>query len=473
VQPMSSAFEPAVPVPPRGSPVPGPETDAVRFAYRVCAVAALSGLLFGFDIAVINGALVFLRDQFHLNDLETEVAASSLLLGCIAGAAMAGWLTDRFGRRRLLSFAAALFALSSAGAALPKTFLEFDVARFFGGVAIGVASMLAPLYIAEVSPAGIRGRLVSFNQMAIVTGILLAYLVSWLLSFVGSSGWRWMFGSAIVPSLGLFLGLLLVPESPRWLVEQERESQALEVLKRIEGPRAEAVLAEIRESVLEQSGTFGDLFAPALRRPLLLIISLAILQQITGINTVLFYGSMIWERQLGGHNHSAAIAANVTVGAMNFLATLVALWLIDRLGRRPLLMVSSGVMAICQLALGIAFLIEPPPPALVLGAMLFCVAAFAVGMGPGTWVLMAEMFPTRMRGRAMSVANVSLWASSFLLTVTFLSLTRAITITGAFSLYSALCVLTFVLIWRGVPETKGRSLEQIESLWSAAKEPVG
>ncbi len=435
------------------------------YAYMVCAIAALAGLLFGFDIAVINGALVFLRDQFHLSDFATELAASSLLAGCIAGALVAGWLSDCYGRRNVLAASALLFAISSVGAALPHNFIEFGIARFAGGIAIGIASMLAPLYMAEVSPARIRGRLVSLNQMAIVTGILLAYLVNWSLSFGGPSGWRWMFAIAVVPSLGLFLGLFFVPESPRWLVEQKRLCDALGVLIRIEGASAEVQLEAIRQSVAAESGTFSDLLAPALRRPLFLTVALAILQQITGINTVLFYGSMIWERHLGGSSHSTAIGANVTIGIINFLATIVALWLIDRSGRRPLLMFSSGCMAVCQLLLGIAFLLPAPPAWLVLGCMLLCVAAFAVGLGPATWVLMAELFPTRVRGRAMSVANTALWAASFVLTATFLSLARAVTITGAFSIYSAMCVLTFLLVWRLTPETKGKSLEEIEKLW--------
>ena len=444
----------------------GADQSTAGYAYVVCAIAALAGLLFGFDIAVINGALVFLRDQFHLSDFATEMAASSLLSGCIAGALVAGWLSDRHGRRKVLAGSALLFAASSIAAALPRNFIEFGIARFAGGIAIGIASMLAPLYMAEVSPARIRGRLVSLNQMAIVTGILLAYLVNWSLSFHGPSGWRWMFAFAVIPSLGLFIGLFFVPESPRWLTEQKRASDALDVLKRIEGPDAESQLEAIKKSVLTEAGTFSDLLAPALRRPLLLTVALAILQQITGINTVLFYGSMIWERQLGGSSHSTAIGANVTIGLINFLSTIVAFWLIDRSGRKPLLMFSSGCMAVCQLLLGIAFLLPAPPAMLVLGCMLLCVAAFAVGLGPGTWVLMAELFPTRVRGRAMSIANTALWVASFVLTATFLSLARAVTITGAFCVYSVMCVFTFLLVWKLVPETKGKSLEEIERLWA-------
>jgi sugar porter (SP) family MFS transporter len=326
--------------------------------------------------------------------------------------------------------------------------------------------MLAPLYIAEVSPAHIRGRLVSFNQMAVVTGILLAYLVNWSLSFTGPAGWRCMFAVAVVPSLGLFIGLFFVPESPRWLIEQHRDDDALSTLERIEGGEvAGQQLRDIQRSILQETGSFRDLFASTLRRPMFLAVSLAVLQQITGINTVLFYGSVIWEQQLGGHNHSTAIGANVTIGLVNFLATLVALWLIDRSGRKPLLMISSGCMAICQLTLGVAFLLHPPPALLVLVCMLLCVAAFAVGLGPGVWVLMAELFPTRVRGRAMSVANMALWIASFVLTATFLSLANAITITGAFCVYSGMCVLALLIVWRVAPETKGKSLEEIEDLW--------
>jgi SP family arabinose:H+ symporter-like MFS transporter len=442
------------------------DQGSALYAYLCSTVAAISGLLFGFDIAVINGAIIFLREQFRLSEFETEVAASSLLIGCVVGASIAGWMSDRFGRRRILLLAAALFALSALAAALPRNLAEFTAARFLGGIAIGMASMLAPLYIAEVSPARIRGRLVALNQMAIVSGILLAYLVNWLLSFHGPGSWRWMFAFAALPSLAFFIALFFVPESPRWLTEAGLESEALAVLARVNGyDRAVAELAEIKEVIQEESGTLAELLQPGYRRALAIALALAVLQQITGINTVLFYGSVIFKEMVGGHTESAAIGANVLIGAINFLATIVALWVIDKAGRRPLLMLSAGVMAVCQFALGAAFLIQPPPALLVLVCMLACVAGFAVGLGPGVWVVMSEIFPTRIRGRAMSLATISLWVACVALTMTFLSLAQAITVTGAFWLYSAMCVVTFLIVWRATPETKGKSLEQIERLW--------
>ncbi len=455
--------------PPAPASEVAPERGSTLYVLLASVVAATSGLLFGFDIAVINGAILFLRQQFGLSEVETEVAASSLLIGCVFGAAFAGALSDRFGRRRVLVVCALLFALSAVGAALPRNMTEFVAARFAGGLAIGMASLLAPLYIAEVSPARIRGRLVSLNQMAIVTGILLAYLVNWLLSYLGPESWRWMFASAAVPSLAFFAALFFVPESPRWLTEQGREEEALEVLARVNG-RAQALreLAQIKEVVAEETGSLGELFQPGFRRALAIAVALAVLQQITGINTVLFYGSVIFREQVGGHSETSAIGANVIIGLINFAATIVALWLIDRSGRRRLLMVSSGVMALCQFALGAAFLIEPRPFVLILAIMLACVAAFAVGLGPGVWVLLAEIFPTRIRGRAMSIATVSLWVACVALTMTFLSLVSAITITGAFWLYGAMCVITYMVVWLATPETKGKTLEEIERLWRRA-----
>ncbi len=437
-----------------------------RYAYLIAAVAAISGLLFGFDTAVINGALIFLRQELSLSTRDTEIATSSLLAGCAAGAALAGWLTDRWGRKRILVASAVLFAASSLGAALPRHLGEFVAARLAGGLAIGVASVLAPLYIAEISPRAIRGRLVSLNQMAIVTGILLAYFVNWLLSFAGPSSWRWMFASAAVPSAGFFLALLVVPESPRFLVETGNETEALAVLQRVGGrEQAPVELAEIRDTIAEESGTLRELFARRLRRPLGIAVFLAVFQQVTGINTVIYYGSLIFKEQVGGQSDSAAIGANVIIGSVNFLMTIVALWTIDRLGRRPLMMLASAGMAVSLFLLGFLFRVQPPPAAAVLAAILLYVASFGVGLGPGVWVVISELFPTRIRGRAMSIATVTLWLACILVAATFLSLVEAVGSTGAFWLYAAASVLNFLFIWRVMPETRGRSLEEIERSW--------
>lgn len=442
------------------------ETGSRSYVLFAALVAATAGLLFGFDIAIINGGIIFLRAELHLNDVQTEFAVSALLFGAVGGASVAGWLGDRFGRRRVLMFCAVLFTLSAIGAALPRTLTQFILARLAGGLAIGAASVLTPLYIAEVSPARNRGRLVSLNQMAIVTGILLAYLANWLLSFSGPSSWRWMFAVAAIPSTGFFIGLFFVPESPRWLVEMARSSEALFILTKINGRSTAAQeLSEIEETVAEESGSVAELFRPGLRRALWIAVALAVLQQVTGINTVLFYGSVIFKQQVHTGSDTAAIFANVVVGLVNFLMTIVALNIIDKFGRRPLLLISSGVMAFGQAGLAAAFLMKSPPAALILGIMLICAASFSIGLGPGVWVLIAEFFPTRIRGRAMSIATVCLWAACTLLTMTFLSLANALTPTGAFLIYAAMCVITFLLVLLVVPETKGRSLEQIEHLW--------
>ncbi len=439
------------------------------YATRISLVAATSGLLFGFDIAVINGALLLLRQQFGLDEVQTELAASSLLIGCVFGAALGGMMSDRWGRRRILIVAAILFAVSSAGAALPRTLTEFMVARFVGGLAIGIASLLAPLYIAEVAPAAIRGRLVALNQMAIVTGILLAYLSNWVLSFLGAESWRWMFLTAAVPSIGFFWGLFFVPESPRWLVERGREEEALDVLTRVGGEPAKEELEEIRATIAEESGRLGELFAPGLRKATIIALALAVLQQITGINTVLFYGSIIFREQVGGQSDSASIGANVAIGLVNFIATWFALGLIDKLGRVPLLIRSSAVMAVGHACLGTAFLGGEPNAIAVLAAMLLCVASFAMGLGPAVWVVMAEIFPTRIRGRAMSLATVALWVACVLLTMTFLTLARALTPSGAFYLYAGICTATALFVRFAVPETRGRTLEEIERFWRPAR----
>ena len=436
------------------------------YVYMVSLVAATSGLLFGFDIAVINGALIFLRQQFGLGEGQTEIAATSLLVGCVFGAAAGGWLSDKFGRRLVLMFCALLFAASAIGAALPRSLTEFTAARFLGGLGIGVASMLAPIYIAEVAPARIRGRLVALNQMTIVTGILLAYMVNWGLSFLGPDSWRWMFAVASIPSIAFFVALFFVPESPRWLVENNREPEAMAVLERVNGQEiAERELTAIRAAVAEETGTLAELLKPGLRRALFIAVVLAILQQWTGVNTVLFYGSLMLKDQVGGHTESAAIGVNVLIGLINCVSTIIALWLIDKLGRKPLLIFSASSMAVCLCVMAALFRMTPPPAAIIIPVILLFTASFAVGLGPGVWVLLSEIFPNRIRGRAMGIATLSLWVACVVLTGTYLTISTALGPSGAFLIYAAMCVLTAWFVYKMTPETKGKTLEQIEELW--------
>ncbi len=447
---------------------PTAEIDAPTpaYAYGIAVVAAMAGLLFGFDIAVISGAIIFIREQFALTELQTEIAVGSLLVGCIAGAMIAGRASDRLGRRRTLRLAAILFGISSIAAGLPHQLVPFIAARLLAGIATGAASMLAPMYIAENSPPSLRGRLISFNQLAIVLGILLAYLVNWGLATLGSEGWRWMFAAAAVPAFALWVALLFVPESPRWLIQHGFIDQARAVLTRIGGTQhAELEAREIVAALAMERVAGDDLWSRRYRLPLIIAVALAVLQQITGVNTVLYYGSLIFHDHMRGQTTGGALALNVLVGLVNLLGTLVALSIIDRVGRKPLLLASSGVMGFALLLLGGAFRMTPVPSVAIFAIILCYVFAFAIGLGPAVWVLMAEVFPTHLRGRAMSIATISLWIASLALTVTFLSLVTAIGASGTFWLYAVLCLATFLFVWRVVPETKGRSLEQIERMW--------
>jgi len=310
------------------------------------------------------------------------------------------------------------------------------------------------------------GRLVSLNQMAIVTGIICSYVVNWGFSFEAVNGWRWMFAIATIPSLAFFIALFFVPESPRWLVEMGREGEALGVLKRVGDPAAAPAQVEsIRQTIAEESGTLAELFRPGMRLALVIGLVLAVVQQWVGINTVLFYGSVILTEHVGHQSDTAAIGANVLVGCVNFVATIVALWLIDKVGRKALLMVSAGAMAVGLVCLGLVFRSTTPSPVMVIAAMLGCAAAFAVGLGPGVWVVLSEIYPTSIRGRAMSICTVALWVACSVLTLTFLSITTAIGITHTFWLYAGICAFTVVFVWQVTPETKGKSLEEIEAFW--------
>lgn len=439
---------------------------SARYVYLPALVAAIGGLLFGFDTAVINGAIVFIKQQFGLSDAQTEIAASSLLLGCVFGASVAAFTSDRFGRKKVLLGAAALFTLSSFGAALPRDLVEFSIARLLGGVAIGIASTLSPLYIAEISPAKKRGLLVSLNQLAIVTGILLSYSVNYLLTGAGPSNWRWMFATAAVPSIAFFLTLLFIPESPRWLVQKGREQEAERFLAHMVGSKAAAAeMDEIRAAISEES---GDLLDPTFRRALLVAIVIALFSQFTGINTIIYYGSIVFLEHVPHQTASTALWANVIIGAINFVATIAGMLLIDRAGRKSLLMSAFGGMALSLVAVSSAIHFQASG-IIVLIFVLTYVACFAVGVGTGTWVLMAEICPTRVRGRAMSLATVFLWCGTLLVTLTFLSLVNVFTAPGVFLLYAMISIAAFLFVWRGVPETKGKTLEEIERFWMHRK----
>jgi sugar porter (SP) family MFS transporter len=438
------------------------QKGSARYLYLPAMVAAIGGLLFGFDTAVINGAIVFIKQQFGLSDAQTEIAASSLLLGCVVGASVAAFTSDRFGRKRVLLVAAALFTFSSIGAALPRDVTQFAVARVLGGIAIGIASTLSPLYIAEISPARSRGLLVSLNQLAIVTGILLSYSVNYLLMDAGAANWRWMFASAAIPSLGFLLTLLFIPESPRWLMQKGREQEAEYFLAQIVG--AEAATGEInaiRAAISEESGKLLD---PTFRTALIVAILIALFSQFTGINTIIYYGSLVFLEHVPHQTASTALWANVIIGAINFVATMAGMFLIDRSGRKSLLMSAYAGMSLSLIAVSAAIRFQAVGTVVLIFVLTY-VACFAVGVGTGTWVLMSEICPTRVRGRAMSVATVCLWCGTLLVTLTFLSLANLFTAPGVFMLYGVVCMTAFLFVWKKVPETKGRTLEEIEKWW--------
>lgn len=477
----------------------------MAYVYLLTSVAALGGLLFGYDTAVISGAIGFLETHFHLDpQLWKGWAAASALVGCALGAAMAGWLSDKAGRRKVLLLSALLFFISALGTALPRTFAEFVFFRIIGGLGIGAASLISPMYIAEVSPARIRGKMVSVNQLAIVSGMLIVYFVNYFIAQYGDRvdrrlaapaaqvaavapseatapagpsehswnvrrGWRWMFGSGAIPSLLLLTLLLVVPESPRFLVRRGRTGEALTVLARINGPaQARAELAEIQNAIAGESGTLAELFQPGMRAALAIGVILAVLQQVTGINVFLYYAPEIFKNF--GSGVDQALLETVVVGGVNLLFTLIAIGTVDLLGRRPLMLVGATGMGISLLAMGMAAYLRQTQ-LWVLVFILGYIGCFALSVGPVTWVILAEIFPTSIRGRAMALATVCLWTANYVVTQTFTVMDRSSVLVERFHhafpfwIYAALCVVQVAFVARWVPETKGRSLEEIERSW--------
>lgn len=455
-------------VSPAGTKMDGADAKAESLGYVVllATTTAISGFLFGFDTAVINGVLLLLRREFALSNFETEVAASALLLGCLLGAAGASMIGDRYGRKKSLILSAVLFGLSAIGAAAASTVLFFSLARLVGGLAIGLASVLTPVYIAEISPSKNRGTLVSLNQLAIVVGILVAFLVSWQLSRLGTGSWRWMLASAVIPSVAFLAGLVAIPESPRWLLSKGRHREGERVLARIFGVEAaQQQVQAVERAAATEEGSWREVFSAGMRKRLAVGMTLALFCQITGINTVLYYGSIIISEHFPGESTGMALAANVIIGTVNLIFTIVAMIYLDRWGRRAILMMASGGMGLSLTALVIGLNVHGAPAALLLGSILCYVAFFALGMGPGPWLIISEIFPTKVRGRAASIATSTLWTGTLVVTFTFLSLVNVLHLWGTFAIYGALSFVCLVYVWKAVPETKGRTLEQIQEAW--------
>jgi len=448
------------------------EADGKRLVYLATAISALGGMLFGYDIGVISGAILFIKSDFSLSPGLEEIIVSSVLLGSLVGAVGGGLLADRLGRRRLLIATAVVFALGAVGAALAPGTAWLVAARIVAGAAIGIASFVAPLYISEIAPVAIRGKLVSINQVALTSGIVISYGIDY--AFAGSQAWRWMFALAVIPAAAFALGLMFIPESPRWLVGRGHVDQARAVLKRIRGPdQVEGELTEIRHSVTQQKGHWSELLGPRLRPAMIVGIGLAIAQQITGINTVIYYAPTILNFA-GLSSSSVAILASVGVGVVNVALTLVAMQLIDRVGRRPLLLVSLAGMALSLFVLGLAFALPQLAGSLgwiaVIGLMTY-VGSFAVGLGPVFWLMLSEIYPLRIRGRAMSVGTVANWSANLIVALSFLTLTQVLGTAPTFWLYGVVSVGAWVFAFFLVPETKGRSLEDIEAHWRAGGHP--
>ncbi|NWG14692.1 MAG: sugar porter family MFS transporter [Acidobacteria bacterium] len=455
---------------PHASTSPAPRSHSnLGYILLISLVAAFGGFLFGYDTAVVSGAIGFLTRYFDLSAELTGWAASSLLVGCMAGAMVAGPLGDRIGRKRSLILCAVLFAGSSIASALPQTLGVFAWSRFAGGIAIGAASMLSPLYIAEVSPERIRGTLVSLYQLAIVVGILVVFFVNLQIQRLGDGawntevGWRWMFASLALPSVLFGLFLWAVPESPRWLMKMGLRDEARSVLERISGQAGAArEVRQIEEALRREEGRWSELFTSGYRRALIVGTVMAMFSQFSGINAIMYFAPEIFRS--AGSARDAAFVQTVTVGVVNLAFTFVAIWLVDRAGRRPLLIAGTGAQVVSLFSVGL-MLDRADHGLLLLLSILAFVAAFACSTGPITWIVISEIFPTKLRGRAMSVAVVVLWFCDFLVTQTFPMLRESIGPANTFWVYAFCSVMSTIFIVAMVPETRGRTLEEIEAGW--------
>lgn len=443
----------------------------IQFVVIAAAITAIGGMLFGYDTGVISGAILFIRQAFSLSSTAQEIVVSSVLIGAVIGASISGFLADKYGRRIMVIAAAFVFGIGAIFTALTPDVYTLIAGRIVVGIAIGIASFIAPLYIAEVAPVSIRGALVSLNQLAITVGIVISYLVDF--AFAPSGGWRWMLGLAVVPSIILGIGMYLMPSSPRWLYSKGRIDKARSVLERIRMTKnVSEEMKEIRASlVCEQECKWSEILDPVVRPALIIGIGLAAFQQLTGINTVIYYAPTILEFA-GFQSAAVSILATAGIGMINVIMTVVAISLIDRVGRRPLLLIGLIGMITSLATLGIAFVLPGLSTSLgllsVISLMVY-VGSFAIGLGPVFWLMISEIYPLRIRGRAMSTATIVNWGTNLVVAITFLSLIQLIGTPGTFWLYSIIGIITWVFVYFLVPETKGKSLEEIEMELMAGK----
>jgi len=428
----------------------------------VSIIAAIGGLLFGYQTAVVSCALLFLEGHFDLTTLQQQLVVSTLLIGALIAAILGGSFADHFGRKTSLLVTSLLFLVGTYLLTGANSVLEILTGRFIIGLGIGLASLVVPLYIAEMSPAKHRGMLVSFNQFAITIGILLAYIINYY--FSSSQDWRWMFGFAFIPAVLQLIGLYFISDTPSWFISHGKKAKAMEVLEKTRRPKKEEEVLQ-KTNISRKEGRIKELFNTKVKAPFLVGIGISVFQQITGINIVIYYAPRIF--QLAGFaTAESAISATLSIGIINVLMTIVALWLIDRLGRRPLLIIGIAGMAASLAVLGWSFLIELEGISYIaVGSVMVYVSFFAISLGPIAWLIISEIFPLKIRGRAMGIAVFANWSANYIVSLTFLTLVEILGTGFTFWFYTTICLLALWFVIRKVPETKGKTLEQIQNFW--------
>ena len=433
------------------------------YIYLISAIAALGGVLFGFDLVIISGTVSFFSKHFQLDALQTGWAVGCINLGAAMGALVGGKLSDTLGRKKLLMLCAILFALTGLGTGWASSFTLFVGFRMLSGVAVGVAALVCPMYVAEISPASIRGKMVSFYQLSIVIGILLAYLSNYFLLDSGENNWRWMFSSQSVPSLIFFFGLFFVAESPRWLIGKKRTLEAHAILSRIGGiPYADAETEQIENSFAQKSREeVADLFKNDVWHIVFIGIMIAVFSQAVGQNSLFSYAPELFKK--AGMPEDTAFLQSIIIGVINFVFTFIAIGTIDKIGRKKLLEYGSFLLFLDAMALAAAFYWQLSGVWVLIFVLAF-IAIYSATLGPVTWVALSEIFPNRIRGSALALATLALWIANFFTTSLFPVMNQHLGLSATFLIHGSICLVYFFFVRAKVPETKGKSLEEIEQL---------